>query len=246
MRTKDRGSMLDPIKIEEELLDESTDFAGDNAGTNEAPSGWPLRGPGYAGPEPGNDSQPFGRTSRAISDALADIADGRSVGEYPAVDALIRRRPRAAGHGPQYESPTDDVCRPDTCQHRQRPEQGAYEGIAAAPHSRLISDIHQAPSGERLAKIEGQVELLVGQGRDTLAQISHAATKGALHEVDKRLDKRIDTVHVRITEEVLPVVRTLQKKRLLRDRLYPVWLTVATLGAGISIVVNILLITGKL
>lgn len=87
--------------------------------------------------------------------------------------------------------------------------------------------------------------LLIAQGA--------AATKDDVHELDLRAGKRIDDVHRRIDRDLLPrfqeqnnAIANLQKKRAYKDRVYPIWLTIATIGGILSLIVNYLLIFKKI
>jgi hypothetical protein len=182
------------------------------------------------GPATSFSPERFGRASRTISNALADIADGGARGQYPAIESIISRRPRAAGHGP------NDVCTSE-CEHRRRqqPEstdEGAFDKYA---QRHLINDITPA-TGERLARIEGQTEHMRDDIVDIRGQIQHSATKDDI----RSMSDRFDHVYIHIAEDVKKpvdsaikrlegVVGVLSRKRLWKDRLYPVWIGLAIL-----------------
>lgn len=173
-------------------------------------------------------SEPFGRTSRAIAKSIDDIATGRSVGEHPAVDAIIGRDPA------RYATPgwADTVCGPD-CPNRQRPEHRGHEGAVHAPGGRpVIADIRPTLK-ERMYSAERDI-LEMNRSCEDVKRVAHeAATKDDFHFIDKR----VDNVHVRIDRDVLPVFKDisesidkLETRRWIKDIIVVTTLVVSLVG----------------
>lgn len=203
---------------------------GDNGGFIETPNGRSWGREHGAGLPASDGPEPFGRTSRAIKDGVADIAAGHASGEHPALDAIIRKQPgRYAAPRPTEPEWSETVCTPE-CEHRRgnaSADQGPHPTLDTL---RLISDIKPSTK-ERLYHIEREVER---HDRDfeAIRQIAlNGASKGELGYVNDR----VDHVHKRITDEVLPEIQSLRNKRLFKDILVITGLVVSIAGNIITL-----------
>lgn len=209
--------------ITKEMLDyepHSTTTApdtGDTTSVNAAPGGWPRGGYQFGGQPASDRAQPFGRASRAISDALTDISAGSAGRQYPAIAAVLSRRP------PGRSRDIWRTARPgDT--RRQSASQGANESAFEPPRQRYI-DIDMPVIRERVAVVEHRI----GDIHETVLQMNREKVHLATVEQLQELDKRIDNAHLRIDRDVLPVLR----KNFIK-------MALATIFLILSLVVNII------
>lgn len=215
---------MDEINVDKELIDyesatsSSTDngqpATTNNTGSVSAPSGRSGWRQHDAGTAAGDGPKQLRRTSRAIGNTLADIASGRTVGQYPAIESI-------------YERGTQPAPRPQQRRSRRRLQQGAYEGFAAASDRRLIADI-RPPLPERVAILEheqGDTDTAVGQLRtDAFLEI---------HAVEKRDIVRTTAVDHRIDIEVLPMIKDVQHRGTVKT-------TVSIIALLLSLAANII------
>jgi hypothetical protein len=171
------------------------------AATDPAPDGWPMR----PAENEQDDLPPNMRaTMQQIGRTMQDITSGKATGEHPALDKLV---------GPRSARWPDTVCRPD-CTHRTAPQ---YEP------RQIITDV-RPPVRERLAIAEHRINDL-DEDMEAVKELSVRTSESAASRED--LKERVQNVHTRIDRDIVPPLAALQKKRLLRDKIYPVWLTVS-------------------
>jgi hypothetical protein len=195
------------------------------AGNGPQPDGWPVR----SQPDPVTDATTA--LTGGQPDATVSGRNGQPSGGY------------AAGHAGSYGRPGAGFPIPSERQRFQRrhqqptPGRGAYEGAAYAAGRQLIADV-RPPVKERLAVAEHEINDLNSLYATVYEQILLSASHDDMREhfasLDTELNRRIQSVHSRIDNEVLPDVRNLQHRRVVRD-----WAISLSLAA--SIVYNVVL-----
>jgi tetrahydromethanopterin S-methyltransferase subunit G len=211
----DTDTMTAADDITKELIDyEPTNaaaYAGNNGSPDEAPVGRSGRREHGSSEPAGDVPEQLRRTSRSIGDTLADISAGRTVGKYPGVERIIgpgrsgSRRPIPAGA--RYD-------------RQKRSKYGPHEGAASAASRGYITDV-RPPVKERLAIVEHRLDDVQDKVGDAYALALQATPAGEMHDALRAIaaeaNRRIDSVHKRLDREVVPDIKELQGKRIIRD-----------------------------
>lgn len=181
------GAADDDIQWEDKLIDELIDYDRKQEKEGTTASGWP-RGQHDPTNHQTDAKEPFERTSKAISDILTDIADGKTTGEYPTVESIAKREPAA------------------TILKRGKADTEVAEELPVASPRRLIADIRPSMR-ERVAIIEHEL-------KD--AENATASLQREMYAQTHLIDKRVDNAHLRIDRDVLPAIKDLRDRRTYR------------------------------
>lgn len=183
------------------------------------PGGWD-NDPG----EPASDGpKQLWRTRRTITNTLADIAAGRSSGDYPAIDAII-------GPGRSTSSPEPRIARPRRSSPGRRPrpwQQSTRQSIAFSSGLKLITDIYP--------QLHESVAINSHEITNMKADITALTVVMATKEEVKTIDRRINSIHKRLDRDILPAIEHIRKSEGIKDSLLVLGLVASLLANAIML-----------